>query len=294
MVHITPPPLPSHTVLEKIAQKFKDIADDFYDLYDRLEGVWLLGQWLRWPFWYMYLYFKFVSDKFYDADNLVRELKRWIDGITEGTVFQDLLDWLSYHYRLIRNDPVDWVKTRIANISHDMWQILNTPHVFVFEKIQDWISWFYEFRTDPKATVVKWLTQRHPFLASFLTNAYGFIVNAIYQSIGFLRELRDNPTNRIVQWLAQWYSWITAFLSNPFGFIIEKVKQFSTEVRLFFDNPLQWARDKIKQVLGLTDYDLSDIAYYILKSLLNRAMMYVNREYAMIRQVACDIIMRFM
>jgi hypothetical protein len=294
MAHITPPPLPPRTVLERIARRFKDVADDFYDLYDKLKDVWLLGKWLRWPFWWLYFYFNFIADKFYDADDLLREFKRWIDGLIEGSVFEDLLDWLSYHYRSIRNDPKRWVRVQFQGISHDLWRLINPPHVWIFEKIQEWITWFYEFRTDPKGTVVKWLTEKYPWLSQFLFNALAFIVNNVYAGIGFLRELRDNPTNRVVQWLANWYSWITSFLSDPFGFIIEKVKQFSIEVRLFFDNPVQWARDKIKQVLGMNDYDLSDIPYYILKSLLNKAMMYVNREYPQIRQVACDIIMRFM
>ncbi len=294
MAHVPTPPLPAKTVLEKIADRFKTVAADFYALYEALKDVWLLGTYLRWPFWWLYYYFNFIGDKFYQADDLVRDLKRWVDGLVKGTVFEDLLYWLSYHFRSIRSDATNWVRRRFQSISGDMWSFVNTPHVWVFRKIEDWISWFYDFRRNPRETVVNWLKDKYPWIAGFLFNALGFIVDKVYAGIGFLRGLRDRPQNTIIDWLAQWYHWVRTFLSNPFQFIIEKVKSFSTEIRLFFDNPLEWARVKIKQVLGVSDFDLSDLPYYILRKILQNAIAYVDREYAMIANRVCDIIMMFM
>lgn len=294
MAHITPPPLPAKTVLEKIAERFKTIAGDFYDLYEALEDVWLLGAYLRWPFWWLYYYFNYIGDKFYQADDLIRDIKRWIDGLVEGTVFQDLLYWLSSHFRTIRQDANNWVKWRIEDISSDLWTFINTPHVWVFRKIEDWVTWFYAFRQDPKGTIVTWLTDKYPWLASFLLDALAYIVNAVYVGIAFIRDLRDRPQSTIIDWLAQWYSWVRDFLTDPFSFIVGKVKAISAEVRLFFDNPIEWAREKIKQVLGLSDFDISDLPYYIFRRVLLNVLAYVDREYDMIRDRVCDIIMLFM
>lgn len=294
MAHITPPPLPSKTVLEKIGDKFKDISDDFYTLYDVLKDVWLLGTYLRWPFYWLYTYFSYVSSKFYQADDLVRELKRWIDGIAEGDVFQNLLYWLSSHFRSIRIDAVNWVRYRFEDISSDLWSFINTPHVWVFRKIEDWVTWFYEFRRDPKQTIVNWLTEKYPWLTQFLLNALAYIVDAVYAGIAFIRDLRDKPQTTIIDWLAQWYYWVREFLQDPFSFIVGKVKSISAEVRLFFDNPIQWAKEKIKQVLGLTDFDISDLAYYFLRKLLSNAMTYLDREWDWIRDVVCNIIISYM
>lgn len=294
MAHISPPPLPGRTVLDRIATKFKDIAGDFYSLYEDLEDIWLLGKWLRWPFWWLYTYFRFISDKFYQADDLLREFKRWIDGIVEGSVFEDLLYWLSSHFRTIRYNATSWVKWRIEDISGDLWRFINTPHVWVFAKIDDWISWFYAFRQDPRGTIVNWLTERYPWLAQFLLNAIAYIVNAVYSGISFIRDLRDRPQSTIINWLAQWYFWVRDFLSDPYLFIVTKVRSISTEVRLFFDNPIEWARGKIKQVLGLSDFDISDLAYYIFRRLLTNAMTYLDREWDWIRDVVCNIIVSYM
>jgi hypothetical protein len=294
MAHITPPPLPGKTVLEKIGDKFKDISDDFYTLYDVLKDVWLLGTYLRWPFYWLYMYFQYVANKFYQADDLVRELKRWIDGITEGYTFRDLLYWLSSHFRSITTDATGWVRYRIESISTSMWRLINTPHVFVFGMIEDWVTWFYAFRTDPKQTVINWLTDRYPWLSQFLYNALSFIVSNVFAGVSFLRDLRDNPQNTIINWLAYWYSWIRTFLSDPLNYIVGRVKAFRTDIAFFFDNPIAWAKEKIKQVMGWTDYDISDIAYFVLKRVLNNAIAYVNREYPLVRQRVCDIIMMFM
>lgn len=294
MAHIALPPLPPKTVLEKIGDKFKDIADDFYALYNALKDIWLLGTYLRWPFYWLYTYFTYVSNKFYQADDLLRDLKRWIDGIAEGTVFEDLLYWVSSHFRSIRYSAESWVKTRFQNISHSAWQLLNTPTVWVFDRISEWITWFNEFRTDPRTTIVKWLTEKYPWLSLFLFNALSFIVDKVFAGISFLRDLRDRPQLTIVDWLALWYSWIRSFLADPLNYIVGRVKAFRSDIAFFFDNPIAWAKEKIKQVMGWTDIDISDIAYSILRKILINAIAYVNREYAMVRQRVCDIIMMFM
>lgn len=294
MPHVGPPILPPPTVLEVIGDKVKQIADDMYALYERVKDVWLLGTYLRWPFWWLWFYCTFIATKFYQADTLVREIKRWVDGIIEGTVFEDILFWVSSEFRSIRFAAGSWVKTKFQDISHETWQLLNVPTVWVLDRLQGFITWFYAFRTDPITTVVGWLTTRYPWLSQFLLNSMIYVRDKVYDAIGFLRELRDNPTNRIVNWLALWYGWIGSFLSNPLGFIIDKVKAFRADVRLFFDNPIAWAREKIKQVLGWTDIDLSDIAFYVFRRVLDNVDGYVERRYTTFRDAAIRIIMKFM
>jgi len=172
--------------------------------------------------------------------------------------------------------------------------MLNTPHVWVFDKIEGWITWFYGFRTNPVGTIRAFLVSAHPFLSSFLFYPLSYIRERVYEGIGFIRQLRDSPVQTIVDWIARWYTWIWYFLNRPLDFVIDKVKSFRSDVRFFFDNPIGWAKQKIREVMGWTDYDISDIPYYVLKRLLSLASTYVTREYSTIRRVFCDIIMRYM
>jgi len=286
--------MPSETIFRKIGDKFKDVSDDMYSLYVKLKDVWLLGTHLRWPFFYLYLYFKGLKQLSYQADDIFREVKRWVDGLIEGTSFEDMLYWVSSQFRAIRSDPVAWVKGKITNISHDMWRLINTPHVWVFDKIESWITWFHDFRTNPIVTIRNFLTTAHPFLSTFLFYPTTYIVGKIYESIGFLRQLRDNPQKTVIDWVARLYSWVWFFLSNPVSFIVDKVKQYRADISYFFDNPIGWVKDKIKKVMGWTDYDISDMPYYVFKRILLNAMAYVTREEGLLRQVICDTIMRFM
>lgn len=294
MPHTPLPSYPPPTVLEKISDYFKSVADDFYALYERFEDVWLLGTYLRWPFWWLHHYFNNVSSNFHSADHLIRDLKRWIDGLTDGNVFEDLLYWISYHFRSIRNDPVGWVRARFTAISHEAWQILSVPTVWVFDKIKAWIPWWDEFRYNPAKFVIDKFTSTYPWFSSFLFNALSFIVDNVYAGIGFLRQLRDAPQNTIIDWIVQWYGWFRDFLYNPMWFIIGKIKEYSVELRLLIDDPYFWVRSKIKSIMGWSDFDISDIAFYMFSRFLQRANDYVERKYETVRNVAIDIIMRFM
>lgn len=294
MPHVGAPILPPKTVLNVIGDKVMLIAGDMLALYHKVKDVWLLGPYLRWPFWWLWFYCDSIATKFYQADDLVRELKRWIDGMIEGTVFEDILYWLSSEFRSIRFAPGSWVKRMFQNISHETWQMINVPVVWVLDRLQGYITWFYAFRTDPITTVIGWLTTRHPWLSQFLLNTMYFIRDKVYDGIGFLRQLRDSPQNRVIDWLASWYAWIRSFLIDPLGFIVEKVKAFRADVRLFFDNPIAWAKEKVKQVTGWTDIDLSDIPFYVFRRVLDNAEGYVERRYAVFREVAIRVIMRFM
>lgn len=294
MPHIAPPTYPPPTILETIGRIIKDIAGDFHDLYEKLDGVWLLGQWLRWPFWWLYYYFNNVGDNFYVADNLVRALKQWIDGITDGTVIERFIDWLSSQYRSIRLDPIGWVRRKFSDISHETWQILNVPTTWVFDRIKSWIPWFDDFRHNPGQFVVDKLLYRYPWLNNFFTNALAWIVENVYAGIGFIRQLRDSPQNTILDWLSQWYAWLRSFLTAPMQFIIGKLKDYSTEVRLMIDDPYAWVREKIKGIMGWSDIDISDLAFYIFNKFLQGAAGYVERRYTTFRDVAINIIMKFM
>ena len=294
MPHIGAPILPPQTVLYRIADKVMIIASDMHNLYEQLDDVWLLGTYLRWPFWWLWFYCDYIATKLYQADDLIREIKRWVDGIVDGTVFEDMIDWVSREYKSLRYDPKGWVRRMFQSISHETWQILNVPAVWVLDRLEGNIHWFGTFRRDPITAVVGWLTSRYPWLSQFLLNTLYFIRDKVYDSIGFMRDLRDNPQARVIDWLASWYAWIRSFLIDPLGFIVEKVKAFRTDIRFFFDNPIAWAREKIKQVTGWTDADISDIAFYIFRRILDNASSYVERRYARFQAVAIDIIMKFM
>jgi len=160
--------------------------------------------------------------------------------------------------------------------------------------LDTYIPWFYGFRSDPIGVVIGWLTTRYPWIAQFLLYTITFIRDKVYDAIGFLRELRDNPTNRVIDWLALWYGWIRSFLIDPLGFIVEKVRAFRADVRFFFDNPIGWAKEKIRQVMGWSDVDIADIPYYVFSRVLNSLLAYVERHYSRFRDVAVDIIMKYM
>jgi hypothetical protein len=294
MTHTAPPVYPPPTLLEKVAGYFKSVSDDFYTLYERVKDVWLLGTHLRWPFYWLYFYFKNVSDNLYTVDHTIRRLKQWIDGIIEGTVFEDLIDWLSYHFRTIRIDPVGWVKARFANISHEAWQLLYVPSVWVFDRIKSWLPWWDDFRYNPSKFIIDRITLSYPWLGSFLSNVVSFISDRVFEGIAFLRNLRDNPQQTIIDWLTSWYIWIREFLSNPMWFIIQKIKDYSVEVRLMIDDPYAWVKSKIKNIMGWSDFDISDITFYVFSRFLQRANDYVEQRYNQVRDVAVDIIMRFM
>lgn len=294
MPHIAPPDYPPPTILNVVAGIVRDISDDFYDLYDKLKDVWLLGQWLRWPFWWLHRYFKNVSDNIYLADTLLREFKQWIDGIKDANVFERLLDWLSSEYRSIRSDPVGWARRKFQAISHEAWQILNVPNTWVHDRISQWVPWWTDFRRNPRQFIIDKLIAAYPWLINFLGNALAYIVENVYAGIGFMRQLRDNPQQRIIDWLSVWYAWIRSFLTDPMQFIIGQIKQYSVELRLIVEDPYAWVRQKIKNIMGWSDIDISDLGFYIFNRFLQRANDYVERRYTAVRDVAINIIMRFM
>jgi len=222
-----PPPEGEHGPLWWLGYWLKVAAKEFYALYDAIEDIWLIGDYLAWPFYLIYYWLDFAGGRAQEADDRFLEIWRDLYDLLTLETFDDLLYRLSYHFwwivhfatiwvknrlyeisghfRAIVDDAKSWVRGRLYEISGHLWWIVNYPTTWVRARLYEISTHFRRIVEDP----LDWIRD---FLYT-ISGHFWWIVNypsswiraRIIERWPGLRDLFDDPR----RWL--WLLFVAAF-----------------------------------------------------------------------------------
>jgi len=151
-----PPEEGEHGALWWLGYWLKVAAEEFYALYDAIEDIWLIGDYLAWPFLLLYYWFDYAGGRAQEADEAVLEIWRDLWDLLTTETFDDLLYGLSYHFWWIVNYADDWVETRLESISDHFWWIINYATSWVRTRLYEVSGHFRDIVED----AVGWVRSR--------------------------------------------------------------------------------------------------------------------------------------
>ncbi len=293
MAVIKPPDIPFQSPLWGLSFRVEKIQSQFYGLYQDVQGVWLVGDVLSWPFY-------FISYSLGEAVGIIREgdvwlvkNRTWLEAIYDGSKFSELLNDVSSNIRWIRTDPIGWLRQHLSMVSYDFQLILSNGSGWVRDKVlrlfpvlsdiqfnpYNWIRSLIQasfgaafvFLINPRATLHTWVNGLSPFLAGIISGGYGYLLSQF--------------TNRT--------GWFSNFLSNPVLTVRTWIIQINPELLPFMENPRQWFNQKIAERLGISyseAYNLPTmLGIVVLRSIKNQIEPYRG----VISSLLCDIVLRF-
>lgn len=293
MAYAQPPPMAAMSPFWSLAYRFERIGYEFKGIYEKIEDVWLLGKYLRWPFYFIQYAFFTARDLSFDANIWVRKTKASIDALYDGWMFANLLDDLSYHYKWLRNDRYGWLKHHLTGLSYDLAAIITSAQAWFELKLRG-ISWTLRYFIDNPTECLKYLMNyAYPSVITFLSSPWGALTNWIYTLFPLFREFILSPNSLIISLISNWYPFFSNFLNSPMSTVMGLIKGFSYDLRLLINNPWFWFKHKLATALLVSVGDLDNMPVAIIKKIFYVIMQNQLGMIDYIRNVVCDLVLRY-
>ena len=294
MPFVPTPALPDRTKIWHLGWMLYLRGDDMVRTGQDLRDVWLIGTYLSSFIIGVGNWIKSIYNFLNEIDTIIRNVLAWIRGITEENVIRDIIDTISGEYRDLRNNPTEWIKSRIVRGSVDLSLLFNYPVSWLTSKLRESRSWFGDFLDNTCNFIIGQLSIRAVWFITFISSPLVWLYNVISQRYPFINSLDINPFNWIIGKFDRAINWFYLFRSNPREFIKQRLSELSADIGQFLISPIVYIRNRIKAELGMTDIDLSDIALWSLKRVLQRINQYRGQIETMTESALSDIIMWFM
>lgn len=293
MAVIRPPPTPARSPLWSLSFKVEVIQSKFYILYLDINDVWLIGDWLSWPFYLISYYMGQAVSLIRDSDSWIVSNRSWIESLYDGSQFTEILDSISNNLRWLRIDPLGFVRHYISLMSIDLIRIVENNLDWVREKVGQTYpaimdiqynpdGWFKSvirrtygqaiaFLDNPQPTVRLWVSQLSPFLSGIISGGYSYIIS---------------------QFNARTY-WFESFLSNPLDFIYIRIHQLYPQLGPIMINPEFWIRRNVAVILGLSVNETYSLSAMLGVIILRRINEQISLQRDTIKNLVCAIIIRY-
>jgi len=196
----------------------KEAASEFYDLYDAIKDVWLLGDYLAWPFYLLYFWLDYAGGRAQEADDRFLEIWRDLWDLLTLETFDDLLYTLSSHFWWIVHFATDWVKDRLYDISDHFWGIINQADTWVRARLYDISDHFWGIINAATTWVRDRLYEVSGHFKDIVEDAVGWVGSQLYDVSGHFWWIVNFPS-----------SWIRARIIDKWP-----------GLRELFDDPTRW------------------------------------------------------
>lgn len=293
MAYAQPPPIAAMSPFWSLAYRFERIGYEFKGIYEKIEDVWLLGKYLRWPFYFIQYAFFTARDLSFDANIWVRKTKASIDALYEGWKFTEILDGISYHFQWIRQDSIGWLRHYISKINIDLAQLVTNATIwfrtmFYIQYPELWRLW-----NNSSSWLYDLLSYLLPYSFGFLINPYAKLTDWIIAWFPALRQLIQNPNAYVINLIGDWIGWFIGFLYHPTSTIVSFLKTFSYDLRALIDNPTWWFESKLAVLLKCSVGELYNLPVTLLRKIFSAILGNQLGILDTVRNAVCDIILRF-
>lgn len=316
MAVVPTPILPPHTIIYTIGQWVYDRGSYVFKLGKDIRDVWLLGQWLSTPFIIVGYYVKVIGGSLKQFDDVIREIIAWISGLVNGWTFTGLLYWVSLEFLYIKQNPSQWIKSKLIKIITDGYNLFNLPGVWVRDRLSSLIidywrffyfpaNWvkdrLYSIIQDPDFffnNINSWVVRR---LLTFKSDFWGLLLNtSVWLRNYLVSQIVDgwyfflNPKEWIKHRLSEFIIDAYNFIYFPRNWVKSRLSEFSVEIGSFIDNPTTFIVRKIAATLGVPDWIFNDTSKYLTWYILSWLELRVKDLEEQIKTTFIKIILHFM
>jgi len=293
MPHIPNPVLPSRTAFWSLGFRFDMIGRDFQNIANAINGIWLLGVWLSWPFYIIGWGFFEARNKCWDADSLIVSMKGWLDALTSGWAILDILKVLSYNIRFLVDNPRGFVRYYIELISTALRNIIINPNWWFTNKLRYNFPLLWSVVYD----TINWLRnkvfQLFPGLVTFFISPVHTVLGWIRYHWPFIPRLISNPVSQIVDWLSSQYPGFVSFLRYPTNYIIGRLSGRTPTLAEFLLYPITWLKRQMSIILNISEEGLSMMPVSLLRWFFNILVSGTAVLINTVTTLLCDIILEF-
>lgn len=293
MANVPLPPIAPRTGLWGLGFRMELIALRFYNMYDDIKDLWLIGKWLSWPFYLIHTYFNAARNKCWQADVELVFALTWIKGITEGSVIIDLLEHLWYEFRYLRADPIGWVSAKIDQVSGELRYLRTDPYGWMRSRLYLAIPAFYSILGNSGWWIYSKLTERYPEFGLFMGNTWGYIRDKVLGLFWWARDLNTSPKYAVYGWINQLFPWFNDFMTNPAGTIINYLRGYNYNIGLLFDNPAQWFKERLAVALGLQPHEMDNFVPFLIKRMFSLVLSNYLGLLDYVENAICQLILKF-
>lgn len=294
MAVIPPDIIPERSALWGLSFTLERLQSRFYSLYQDIYDVWMIGQYLAWPFWYIAFHIGQGVSLLRQGDVWIVTNRSWLEGLFFGSSFRQLLDDVSSTLRWVRIDPLGWLIAQINILSGDLRRIINNPIGWIRDRVLQifpalndlqynpvyWLrnqiqvafSAAFVFLLSPRNTLRTWITQISPFMDGLVTGGFSYILNR------FLSRA----------------SWFTSFLSNPIYHTRQWITSINPDLAILMNNPKEWFDLKIARTLGITDSQGRSLSAILGLVVLRHINNHIATQRKAISDQICGIIVKFL
>lgn len=294
MAVIHAPPTPPAGPLFWASWYMRGFSDHLNRLGNDLEGVWLIGTHLAYPFQIIASYAKTVSNWFNTADTSVQNAISWINHVINGTGFLDLLYWASGHFWAIRNDPKNWIKGILNAIDWRLAYLAVNPLGFtgyMIRQVSGYISWLID---NPLGLVSLLFRQLAWYGGLILDNPSLFIKHFFGQISYAMALLLASPASFINSYIRQVSPLLGTLIDNPIGWLWGLVIGLSYDLAQFISNPRWYLQQQIAYMLGLPPGFWADPFYHITEMVLYKIRTRQGTLGSTLASLIIDLILVFM
>jgi len=185
----------------------------------RIDDIWLLGDYLAAPFWAIATWIERIYNVFYHFQfiypAIVRKLQvLWddfhslsFDVLDIGGLLdflQSPVNWfLTYivsfwgHLGELLENPVSWLSGMILEFSGDLWELAQDAPSYIIRAIEDNLPTVWAWLSDPTQFLLDILYELNALIPDFLLDPLGFIEDIVSAAVPDLDSLIKDPA----QWL---------------------------------------------------------------------------------------------
>lgn len=290
---IQPPPTPPATPLWWLGYRLIQAGEYFDSLYHSLQNIYLLGDYLATPFYYIGWYVKEAGKLAQDFDNIYLNTKKWVDYIIEVNGLRTLIQGVWGEFDAIRRSPKDWLISKIVLLSTDMPYLWLLPGYWVSKYLRQQFPWISQFLDNARNYIVNQIRSYLWWLPYFFDNPQAFIIEFAKQGNVVIAQFLTNPQGHVASLLVKQYPWLGQFFSNPNSFILNGLRAASPIITALLVNPSLFIRGYVQNLLGVREVFWSNPFGYITDEVLKLLGQQLNFYADRLKNIVIELIMKF-
>jgi len=294
MANVQPPPITKRSPLWGLSFKVESIASRFTTLCQDIRDIWLIGQWLYYPFYWIAYYLTQAVTAIREADQWVAEHRAQLESLFNGSKFSELLNAVSSNLSWIRSDPLGWLRTQISYLSRDLIEIIVNARSWIRNRIKEIYPRLEEINNSPNSWIRSLVLQTFGLGAQLIIDPIGTLRHIITNISPFLGGLLSSGISYVIQEINTQNGWFRQFINNPTQTIRQFLTQINPDVNNLINNPKQWYKEKLATLLGISVLDTDTLSTTLGLIVIEKIKININQYRDRFKQAFCDIIMKFM
>jgi len=242
-----PPPEGEHGPLWWLGYWLKIVGGEFYALYDAIKDIWLIGDYLAWPFYLIHLWLDWAGGRAQEADDRFLEIWRDLWDLLTGVTFDDLLYALSWNFWHIVHRARDWIKDKLIEISWNFHGIIYYATDWVRGKLFEISGHFREITYYATSWVRSRLYEISGHFWWIVNRATDWVKARLYEISWHLRAVVEWPVSWVKDRILEGWPHLYNLFYDPRRFLWEL---FVAAFEWFWQEYDDWLLEKLENLIS--------------------------------------------